>query len=243
MSPWGATPTANNNWSAWDDSHLQNAQARFAQFETPAYSSPNRSVAPLSSGSGGFNTTYTAAGASTGNPYAAAAGAVLDLYQGLSAGKQSSTQRKRARDTVWRHIKPTQQRWWDKAQVEAEKVPRTIQEGFASAKREAGEAFRGAAIQASDITRGAEADARASLAGSGMLASSIYTNVRLGMGAQTARVFTGIMDRLAQLQTSLTTQGTLATANAQQGLASFYQAREVAENAPNLLLYQLRANK
>lgn len=211
-------------------------------YSLPYYSSPYSGQGP-DQAYGSALQGGMMAGAMSGSPWAAAAGAGVSLLQGWQADRHRTTQRQRGKKTIWRDIKPTVTKWWDRAQAEAEKVPGTIEQGFSDASRQAGEAFRGAAYQASDLTRQSASQAQASLANQGLMSSSLYQNVRLGMGAQTARLFTDIMDRLTRLQTGLTTQGAMAQANAQQGLSSFYQAREVAENAPNLLLYQLRSSK
>lgn len=220
------------------------AQVPGSQFRNTGFQGPSADGrwAPASGNGGAGGVAYgnTLTGLSTGNIYMAAAGAAVDLLKAGGDQRARATARHRGKGTVWGQIKPTIEKWYDKSQKTAEAIPGIVDRGYAAAKTETSEAFRGAATSAVERGQADQQNALASMSAQGLQSSSIYQNVRMGMGAQTSRLLSEIMGRLASAQAGLTERHTQAAVGAQQNLGQFYQAREVAENIPNMLLYQLR---
>jgi len=185
----------------------------------------------------------TAGAAFNLNPYAAAAGAAYSLYSDYKAKRdyKKALRRARARGTavIDEQIVPTMDKYLGKASREAQKVPGIVRRGYERAESSLGGAVRGAAHQTVEQGQASIEQGQAALAGQGLMASSVYHNIRSGVGAHTSRALQDLYDNLSRMETSLIEQGTRAQAGATAGLGQFYEREQEARQMPNRLRFQL----
>jgi len=159
---------------------------------------------------------------------------------GGSDAKSGRTIRSRGRQVLKGILEPSDREAFGRAQREFEAAPGIIQGGYKMARREAGNAFRGAQRSILDQGQRAEGNALSQLTNSGFSgAGSIASNLRLGVGYGTARAIQDVQDRVAQIGAGLATGEAQDVANARSNLGQFYMNRGLADRQRNMLHWWL----
>lgn len=147
---------------------------------------------------------------------------------------------RRGRTVLDNIVAPADREGFANAQRQFELAPKQIGEGYRVARREVGNAFRGAVTEARSTGAAQAGDALTRLTDAGFSgASSIAANLRVGIGYRTAQAIQSIQDRIGQIGADLAIGEGRDVAGATQALGQFQLERTLAERQRNLLLYQL----
>lgn len=183
-----------------------------------------------------------AAGGMTFGQVGALIGGAWDIYDSYRERKRYKNALRRARRRGGRvadRMERTTRNYYDVARRQYEQMPGLISQGYKEAREGAGQAFRGAQAQTVASSQKSTAQAAAGLQAQGVQASSIYTNLRAGMGAQTSWALQSIYDRMAQMDAQLAIGAAESEAAARAQLGQFSEREHDAIQQANNLRFQL----